>query len=292
MPMRTFLQGIPDSWGPKHCTATGAITHTRAGPNQIVLTPPVTFALVLLTPQPHREVALGTDRGTIGLAPIGGVEIVPAGADLFARWRTDKENMLFALGTEQLAEIADSEFGGDEVTFRPPGIGLIDRGALSLAQMARDEIERGEEANPLCLDSLIVLLGTHLLRSYSTFAGRSQRRHVGGLSPRRWRLVHEYIETHLAERRLSIRELAAAVGLSPSHFLRAFRETAGQAPHSYVIERRLLLAERLILDGGLPLNAVAAMAGFASNSHMTSSMRRVRGYTPRNLRANGTRRLV
>ncbi|MFT3974935.1 MAG: AraC family transcriptional regulator [Amaricoccus sp.] len=252
----------------------------------------MTFALILLTPQPDREVALGADRWTIGLAPIGGVEIVPAGADLFARWRTEKENMLFALGAEQLAELADGEFGDDEVTLRPPGIGFIDRGALCLAQMARDEIGRGEEANTLCLDSLIVLLGTHLLRSYSTFAGRSPRRHVGGLAPLRWRFIRDYIESHLSERRLSIRELATTVGLSPSHFLRAFRETAGQAPHSYVIERRLVLAERLIREGDLPLNVIASMAGFASNSHMTSSMRRVRGYTPKDLRSDGMRRLI
>ena len=153
--------------------------------------------------------------------------------------------------------------------------------------MARDEIARGAAANPLCLDSLIVLLGTHLLRTYSAFAGRSPRRHLGGLAPRRWRLVRDYIESHLCERRLSIHELAALAGLSPGHFLRAFRETAGQAPHGYLIERRLVRAERLILEGGLPLSVIAAMAGFASNSHMTSSMRRLRGYTPRDLRAGG-----
>ena len=118
--MRTFLQGIPAAWGPKHCAATGALAHTRTGPDQIALTPPVTFALVLLTPQPEREVALGTDRRTIGLAPTGGVEIVPAGADLFARWRSEKENMLFALETEQLADLAEGEFGDGEVSFRPP----------------------------------------------------------------------------------------------------------------------------------------------------------------------------
>lgn len=161
-------------------------------------------------------------------------------------------------------------------------MGLIDKKALQLARLAREELERGEAASEICLDSLITLLATHLLRAHSSLRQQSAQLHAGGLSPVKWRLVSEYIEENLVSR-MSLRELAELAGVSPSHFLRAFRNTTGQPPHQYIVGRRLSLAERLIQSSDLPLAAVAVLAGFASNSHMTSTMRRQRGYTPRDL---------
>lgn len=74
---------------------------------------------------------------------------------------------------------------------------------------------------------------------------------------------------------------------SPSHFLRAFRATCGLPPHRYVITRRIARAESLLLTTDLPLAAVAEQAGFANNSHLTTMMRRLRGYTPTGLRRGG-----
>src|SRR5438045_907191 len=86
-----LLRSIPNSWGPKFGAESGAVTQTRTGPNEIILTMPANLALVMLTPQPNREIALNSDRKSIALAPVGSIEIVPAGSELFARWTVDKE---------------------------------------------------------------------------------------------------------------------------------------------------------------------------------------------------------
>lgn len=280
--MESLLQSIPDDWGPKHRADGLAVTRTRTGPNEITLTPPAHMALVMLTPQPKREVAIGSDRRRIGLVPVGALEIVPAGADLFARWRTEKENMLFMFDEQRLADLAAAEFDAADFEFEPPKGGTIDKRALTLALMAREEFARGKEANALCLDSLVVLVSTHLLRTYSSLAPRREA-FVGGLTPRTLRAVLDYVEDHLADN-LSVATLAGVAGLSPGHFLRAFRATVGQAPHQYVLGQRIRLAERLIATSGLPLKAVAAATGFCGNSHMTATMRRLRGRTPKDLR--------
>lgn len=282
-PIQALLRSIPDAWGPKCSLAGGGLARTRAAPNEITLSASAHVVLVMLTPQPRREVALGSDRKTISLAPVGALEIVPAGVDLFARWITAKENMLFALDHRRLVDHAEAEFDNQIFEIRPPKVGLVDRQALFLAQMARAELKLGVAASDLCLDSLVTLLSTHVLRSYSSLSARPTPRHIGGLSPKTWTVVNDYIQGHLADR-LSVAALAQIAGLSPSHFLRAFQKTIGQTPHRYIIGQRLDHAERLISTGELSLAAIAASAGFSSNGHMTATMKRSRGYTPTEFR--------
>ena len=281
--MPALLRSIPNSWGPKFGAESGAVTRTRTGPNEISFTAASNLVLVMLTPQPDREVALGSDRRTVALAPVGSTEIVPAGADLFARWTVDKENLLLALDQDRLASLAGVEFQNGDFELRPPRIGLVDRKALLIAQLVREEFQLGEAASELCFDGLITLFAMHVLRSYSSLGDRPDRLLRGGLSPRAWRSVNEHIRENLSER-LSIRELAEVAGLSPSHFLRAFRRTTGQAPHQFLIAQRLALVERLVVTTELPFALIASSAGFASNSHMTATMKRLRGLTPMELR--------
>ncbi|MFB9952436.1 helix-turn-helix domain-containing protein [Rhizobium puerariae] len=259
------------------------MTQTRTGPNEIVLTAPANLALVMLSPQPNREVALNSSRKKIGLAPLGSIEIVPEGAELFARWMVDKENLLVAVDERKLAVIAGMEFQNEDFELQPPRIGSVDRKALLFANLMREEFQRGDAMNELCFDGLITLFAAHLLRTYSSRSNHRDRLIVGGLSPKAWRAVSDYIQDNLQER-LSIIELAGITGLSPSHFLRAFRRTAGQAPHQYLVAKRLAFAERLVMTTDLPLAAIAQSTGFSSNSHMTAVMKRVRGFTPLDLR--------
>jgi AraC family transcriptional regulator len=179
----------------------------------------------MLTPQPGREVALGSDRRRIGLAPRGAIEIVPAGIDLLARWFTEKENMLFLFDPASLRDLAEAETGHGEVECHPPAIGTTDEVALQFALMARREFLLGDAANDLCLDSLSLLLSIHLIRAHSSL-GAPPKAPRGGLSPRGLRTVTDFIEANLQER-LSVTRLAEVAGLSPGHFLRAFRTSVG-----------------------------------------------------------------
>ncbi|MBO4225845.1 AraC family transcriptional regulator [Bradyrhizobium neotropicale] len=281
--MPALLACVPDAWGPKFGTESGAVTRTWTGPNEIAFKAPAHMALVMFTPQPNREIALNSSRRTVTLAPVGTIEVVPAEADLFARWRVAKENLLVAHDQHRLAQLAGAEFQNEDFEFRPPRPGFVDQQALQLANLIRAEFQRGEAANDLCFDALITLFGTHLLRSYSSFSDRPRPLLSGGLSPRAWRAVTDYIHANLSES-LSVGRLAELAGLSPSHFLRAFRQTSGQAPHQYVVAQRLALVEQLTKTTDIPFAAVAKAAGFSSNSHMTATMKRTRGVTPNNLR--------
>jgi Helix-turn-helix domain len=76
------------------------------------------------------------------------------------------------------------------------------------------------------------------------------------------RRIEEFIESHL-DRPLNVDELAASEGISISHFSRCFRDSVGLTPHSYVMRRRLLRAQDLLLGTNMAISEVALSTGFS-----------------------------
>jgi AraC family transcriptional regulator len=107
--------------------------------------------------------------------------------------------------------------------------------------------------------------------------------HIGGLAPWQIRRVTSHIDAHLDE---SIRntQLASAVGLSPSHFSRAFRKSFADSPHSYIMQRRVERAQGLMLTTNFPLAQIAGNCGISDQAHLNKLFQRFVGETPRKWR--------
>jgi AraC family transcriptional regulator len=101
----------------------------------------------------------------------------------------------------------------------------------------------------------------------------------GGLSVRSARKVQEFLDENFT-RKLALGEMAAVCGLSPYHFMRAFSRTFGMPPHQYVLDLRLDFAERLLADSRMTIADIAHLAGFSSQSHFTTVMKKYRQVTP------------
>ena len=83
---------------------------------------------------------------------------------------------------------------------------------------------------------------------------------------------------------ISLAELAASSGLSRYQIVRAFARELGVTPYAYVIQRRVLLARQLLVNGATSADA-ALRAGFADQSHLTRAFVRQFGVPPGRYRA-------
>ncbi len=97
--------------------------------------------------------------------------------------------------------------------------------------------------------------------------------------PRWMSEVDRRIELSIDERS-SVRDLADAVGVHPSHLCRVFHRFRGRTIGDYVTGLRMQLACRRIVETEWPLRDVAAEAGFTDQSHMSRAFRRFVGQTP------------
>ncbi|WP_327070865.1 AraC family transcriptional regulator [Kitasatospora sp. NBC_01250] len=84
---------------------------------------------------------------------------------------------------------------------------------------------------------------------------------------------------------LTVAELAAAAGLSPAHFSRAFRRAFGESPHVYLLTRRLERAAALLRTTDRPIATVCLDVGLNSLGSFTTSFTRMFGRTPAAYRA-------
>ncbi len=98
-----------------------------------------------------------------------------------------------------------------------------------------------------------------------------------------FRRVREYVDAHLSSR-LDVRALARMVGLSASHFSRAFQKAVGVSPHRYVIQCRVIRAKELLATTRLSLTEIALTSGFADHSHFSRRFREIAGVAPREFR--------
>jgi AraC family transcriptional regulator len=93
------------------------------------------------------------------------------------------------------------------------------------------------------------------------------------------RRVREYIDAHIGDRIL-ISDLSNIVQRSESHFVRAFKQSFGLTPHTYLVKCRVELASHLMRVSADSLSSIAVICGFTDQAHLCRLFRQCTGETP------------
>jgi AraC family transcriptional regulator len=154
--------------------------------------------------------------------------------------------------------------------------------AVQLVEAACKARDGDREATKVHIEHAIALLrgkpsiGPRVIRVLSNAETRVAR---GGIPAWQARRVFAHVEANLSKQ-IPIRELARLLGLSASHFCRAFKCTFSVSPRDYVLRRRIEVAQGLMLTTSQPLSAIAVGCGMCDQAHFTRSFRRIVGETP------------
>jgi len=81
--------------------------------------------------------------------------------------------------------------------------------------------------------------------------------------------------------KISLQAVAGELGLSVSHFSRAFRISTGLPPHQWLLHQRVRAAQQLMSVHERSLSDIAISAGFANQSHFTRVFSAIVGASPR-----------
>lgn len=101
----------------------------------------------------------------------------------------------------------------------------------------------------------------------------------GGLPTWRAKRALAYIEANLASK-ITIGGMADVVSLSKSHFSRAFKQSMGSCPMTYVATRRVERAKLMITSSRERLSDIALACGFVDQPHLNRYFRRLVGMSP------------
>jgi len=207
---------------------------------------------------------------------VGALTVIPNGSLPAARSLRKCGLLYCAFDHSLVSEVGNEIEGGVPRSLRLRSC-VRDQAISQILNLLLVEVELGGISTRLYIDSLAHALTVRFLFLGERAPGRPRGRAT--LTLRKLSRVQELIESSL-DANLTLRELAAEVGYSRSHFLRAFRETTGVTPHRYVLNRRVERARRLLGQADMSISQVAHRCGFSSQAHLTLAFRKVCGLTP------------
>lgn len=168
----------------------------------------------------------------------------------------------------------------DESLWNVPG--MIDTGGDPLAaEWFRALALLNDSYEP---DQAAAILSALLLR-LEKFERRN--RNTEALHPALGR-AREYMETHCDEP-LAVSELASHAGISQSHLNALFRRETGHGALHALVEIRMRLARRLLLNPYYNISEVAVRCGFPDSGYFTRSFKHFHGVAPGEYRRNPAR---
>ncbi|MFF9756294.1 AraC family transcriptional regulator [Streptomyces sp. NPDC014344] len=132
-----------------------------------------------------------------------------------------------------------------------------------------------DEGNALAADTLLRVVVTRLLRLNGGALPRREVRTAGARTAARARAV---LEERMAAPP-TLEQLAADLGTSPFALLRAFRDSYGMPPHTWLTDARVRRARRL-LDAGTTPSEAAVTVGFTDQPHLNRHFGRIVGVPP------------
>ncbi|WP_298883553.1 AraC family transcriptional regulator [uncultured Bradyrhizobium sp.] len=180
--------------------------------------------------------------------------------------RSALDGLIDQSGARRIGALDCSPVGHDDEVVRHIGASL------------REGLRRPDEANQLFIDHMMLALTAHVAQTYGGFRHKAETSR-GALAP--WQLARacDKLEADLAGK-LPLKAIAAELGISVSHFSRAFRASTGLPPHRWLLHHRVSTAKRLMSVCGLPLSEIAMSAGFANQSHFTRVFSALTGTSP------------
>jgi AraC family transcriptional regulator len=253
--------------------------------------PPITgqfghIVVLQLKAIPFIEQFLGWKKVSSGSYPIGAVSAI----DL-----QDRPGLLLPNPFDALV-LYVTQAALDEVAYayQAPRVeklvwqhGALDPVVHHLGQPLLYSLDHHRHTSKIFLDYILLALNCHFVCSYGGVK-TSAPRFRGGLSPWQMRRATELLAAHL-DGKIALQQVAEACELSVSHFARAFKKTFRKPPHSWLTERRLDRAKDLMTNSRSALADIAARCGFADQSALNRSFKRIHGVSPGIWRRRTTR---
>ncbi len=159
-----------------------------------------------------------------------------------------------------------------------PGLGTVDKTVEHIGLALLPALRAPERVNRLFTDHLMSAFAVHVAQAYGEMPAAS-RPPKGGLAPWQERRAKELIVSDLAGA-TPLKDVAAACGLSVSHFSRAFSKSTGISPHAWLLQARIEAAKAMLRNRDASMSSIARSCGFADRSHLTRVFTRHAGTSP------------
>ncbi len=96
--------------------------------------------------------------------------------------------------------------------------------------------------------------------------------------------VEQYVSSRLDSEQLSREDVAAHMFLNPDYLDRLLKKQVGHSITEFIINKRMALAQELLLKTELPVGTIAGQSGYANLAHFSRRFKRYAGLSPHEYR--------
>jgi AraC family transcriptional regulator len=226
---------------------------------------------------PFIEQFFGNKKASSGSYPIGGVSAIDLQEEPAVLLPNPFDALVQYVTQAALDEIAYAHQAPRVEQLVWPQ-GAFDPVVHHLGQSLLTALEKPHHAPKIFLDHVLQAMNCHFVCSYGGVT-TSALNFRGGLSPWQMRRATGLLEANL-DGNITLQQVAQACELSVSHFARAFKASFSKPPYKWLIDRRVDRARDLMTRSRLPLADIAIQCGFADQSALNRSFKRIHGVTP------------
>lgn len=211
----------------------------------------------------------------------GSMILLPPGTRDHLRWEGSSERYVLSLDVGYVKSVAQEMGLPGPPDFQTRWHFHDNSLQRSLAEIC-EQFAVGWSLGRLWADLHSLRLAETLLTRH-TFAPCTARPIRVGLDYRKLRLSMEFLTDNL-HRDVGLIDVAHAVGLSPFHFARMFRQQTGSTPFGYLAEQRIQRAKLLLKNTTLSIEAVAQEVGFTNACSFSRAFSSLANVSPKRWR--------
>jgi transcriptional regulator GlxA family with amidase domain len=97
----------------------------------------------------------------------------------------------------------------------------------------------------------------------------------------------DYVRANIREK-LQLETLASQACMSKAHFVRTFKQELGLTPMDFVMKERLKVAKMYLATGGVQIQEVSHLVGFASTAYFIRAFKKEFQVTPKVFQTEGS----
>jgi AraC-like DNA-binding protein len=126
------------------------------------------------------------------------------------------------------------------------------------------------------IKGLLLLLLRHFAKHLGTRAALARKQtHIQRIHP-----LFQYVEQHYSAH-IEVADAARLCAMSPSHFMRFFKQTIGQSFRAYLSSLRIAKAKLLLSEDDSSVADISQLVGFCNQSYFGEMFHVLTGMTPR-----------
>lgn len=134
----------------------------------------------------------------------------------------------------------------------------------------------------LTLESSAYLVSLHLCQAWACLTSPTNT-WLTTMSRAALAKVDAFIDSCI-DQKILLSDMARAVGMSKTKFMRLFKKRTGTTPGRYLIEKRIQKSNIFLIEKEWNIGSIALAVGFANQGHFDFYFKRLTGKTPKEYR--------